>query len=92
MPVRNWSERVTKTSIALDLEKGIFTWQDPKKIASSLKCSAENSLRRKAKTPYQSAMSMLNFYINRAGKKLSPERKEILKKAKIELKRLFGKI
>lgn len=84
-----WSEEVTKHSIALDLEEGVFTWNDPKKIALSLKNSAEESLRKKAKTPYQSAMSMLNFYINRAGKNLKPERKKVLEEAKIELKKLF---
>ena len=92
MTSRNWSERVTKTSIALDLEEGVFTWDDPKKIALSLKESAENSIRRKAKTPYQSAMSMLNFYINRAGKRLPLERRKILEEAKIELKKAFGRV
>lgn len=85
-----WSKDVTKTSFALDLEEGVFTWGDPKKIAQSLKQSAENSIRRKA-TPFQSAMSMLNFYINRAGKKLRPERKRILEQAKVELRKLFNK-
>ena len=85
---QNWSAKVTQTSIALDLEPGVFTWNDPQKIAASLKESAELSLRRKG-TPYQSAMSMLNFYINRAGKKLKPEKKKILEQAKIELKKLF---
>ncbi|OGI68960.1 hypothetical protein A3A09_01925 [Candidatus Nomurabacteria bacterium RIFCSPLOWO2_01_FULL_42_20] len=84
-----WSGRVTKESNALDLEKGVFTWNDPRKIALSLKQSAEESSRRKA-NPYQSAMSMLNFYINRAGKNLLAERKRILEEAKIELKKLFG--
>jgi hypothetical protein len=84
---KNWSGEVTKRSIALDLEKGVFTWDDPAKIAASLKRSAEESLRRKAKTPYQSAMSMLNFYINRAGKKLNPEKRKILEQAKVELKK-----
>jgi hypothetical protein len=92
MTSRNWSEKVTKTSIALDLEEGVFTWDDPKKIALSLKESAENSIRRKAKTPYQSAMSMLNFYINRAGKRLPLERRKILEEAKIELKKAFGRV
>ncbi len=87
----NWSERVTKSSFALDLEEGVFTWDDPRKIAISLKNSAENSIRRKA-PPFASAMSMLNFYINRAGKKLNPKQKEILEKAKIELRRIFGRI
>ena len=88
---KNWSAKVTKTSIALDLEEGVFTWNDPKKIAASLKESAENSLRRKA-APFASAMSMLNFYINRAGKNLKPERKKILEQAKIELRKLFNKL
>jgi len=92
MASRNWSEKVTKTSIALDLEEGVFTWNDPKKIALSLKESAENSIRSKAKTPYQSAMSMLNFYINRAGKRLPLERRKILEEAKIELKKAFGRV
>ncbi len=90
MPKKNWSGEVTKHSIALDLEEGVFTWNDPKKIAASLEQSAENSTRRKG-TPYQSAMSMLNFYINRAGKKLPEERKRILEQAKIELRKLFGR-
>lgn len=85
-----WSDFVTKHSNALDLEEGVFTWGDPKKIALSLKNSAELSQRRKA-TPFQSAMSMLNFYINRAGKKLPGERKKILNQAKAELRKLFGK-
>jgi hypothetical protein len=83
-----WSKEVTQHSNALDLEEGVFTWKDPKKIAQSLKQSALISKRRKG-TPYQSAMSMLNFYINRAGKKLDPTQKEILNKAKIELDLLF---
>lgn len=87
---KNWSAKVTKTSIALDLEEGVFTWDNPKKIAASLKTSAENSLRRKA-APFQSAMSMLNFYINRAGKNLKPKRKKVLEQAKIELRKLFNK-
>ena len=92
MASQKWSEKVTKTSIALDLEEGVFTWNDPKKIALSLKESAENSIRSKAKTPYQSAMSMLNFYINRAGKRLPLERRKILEEAKIELKKAFGRV
>ena len=87
---KNWSAEVTKHSIALDLEEGVFTWKDPRKIAASLKNSAENSTRRKA-SPFQSAMSMLNFYINRAGKNLPAERKKALNQAKIELRKLFGK-
>jgi hypothetical protein len=85
---KNWSGYVIKHSFALDLEEGVFTWDDPKKIAASLKISAENSLRRKA-SPFQSAMSMLNFYINRAGKKLPTKQKQILNQAKVELRKLF---
>lgn len=85
-----WSGEVTKHSIALDLEGGVFTWDDPKRIAASLKRSAEESVRRKS-GPYQSAMSMLNFYINRAGKNLPLERKKILEAAKQELRELFGR-
>lgn len=87
---KNWSGKVTKNSFALDLEEGIFTWDDPQKIASSLKRSAEDSLKRKG-TPFQSAMSMLNFYVNRAGKNLKPKRKKILQEAKVELRKLFKK-
>lgn len=86
-----WSDYVTKHSFALDLESGVFTWDDPAKIAVSLKASAENSLRRKG-TPFQSAMSMLNFYLNRAGRNLKPERKKILEQAKVELRKLFYRI
>ncbi|MCX6759370.1 MAG: DUF3175 domain-containing protein [Candidatus Nealsonbacteria bacterium] len=86
---RNWSDYVTKHSFALDLEEGVFTWDNPRKIAESLKKSAEASIRQKG-TSFQSAMSMLNFYINRAGKKLKPDRKKILKQAKIELRKLFN--
>lgn len=86
---QGWSAEVTKHSIALDLEEGVFTWDDPKKIAASLKRSAEKSPRRKS-GPFQSAMSMLNFYMNRAGRKLAPERKKVLEQAKIELRKLFG--
>jgi len=82
-----WSDKVTKHSNALDLEQGVFTWNDPKKIALSLKRSALESVRRKA-DPFQSAMSMLNFYINRAGKNLPKSRKRILEQTKIELRRL----
>jgi len=85
-----WSGRVTKESNALDLQGGVFTWHDPVKIAKSLKNSAAKSTRRKG-TPYQSAMSMLNFYINRAGKNLPAKQLEILAKAKNELKKLFKK-
>jgi len=85
---KNWATYVTKHSFALDLEEGVFTWDDPKKIAASLKRSAKESERRKG-TTFQSAMSMLNFYINRAGKNLKPERKRILAQAKTELRKLF---
>jgi len=87
---KNWSGYVTKNSIALDLEEGVFTWDDPGQIAASLKQSAENSSRRRA-SPFQSAMSMLNFYINRAGKRLPPERRKTLEQAKVELRKLFQK-
>ncbi len=89
--IKKWSKKVTETSDALDFKKGVFTLKDPKKIASSLKKSAEKSESRKA-SPYQSAMSMLNFYINRAGKNLPKSKKENLEKAKIELRKLFRKI
>lgn len=85
---KKWSQDVTQHSNALDLEKGVFTWDDPHKIALSLKHSAEVSKRRKS-TPYQSAMSMLNFYINRAGKGMGERRREILEQAKVELRRVF---
>ncbi|PIS15261.1 hypothetical protein COT63_00830 [Candidatus Shapirobacteria bacterium CG09_land_8_20_14_0_10_38_17] len=83
-----WSKKVTETSFALDLEEGVFTWKDPKKIAASLKRSAEDSVRRKT-SPFRSAMGMLNFYINRAGKNLKAEQKEILEQAKVKLRSLF---
>ena len=89
MKKKYWSGEVTKNSFALDLEEGVFTWDDPAKIALSLKRSAQNSIRRKA-TPFVSAMSMLNFYINRAGKKLKPDKRKILEKAKVELRRVFN--
>src|SRR5499427_8335669 len=87
---KRWSARVTKTSNALDLDRGVFTWKDPKRIARSLRRSAQRSKRRKA-DPYRSALSMLTFYINRAGKNLPATRRKILKQAKDELRRLFGK-
>jgi hypothetical protein len=86
--MRKWSKKVTKTSNALDLEQGVFSFKEPLKIALSLKRSAEQSIRRKG-TPYKSAMSMLNFYINRAGKNLHDERKKTLEQAKVELRKLF---
>ncbi len=84
----NWSARVTRKSNALDLEEGVFTWQDPGRIAQSLKQSADNSTRRKA-LPFRSAMSMLTFYINRAGKNLDESQKRILERAKDELRALY---
>ncbi len=90
MPKNKWSNTVTKKSNALDLDRDVFTWKDPRKIAYSLKRSAERSTRRKA-TPYASAMSMLNFYINRAGKNLDSHQKQILKQSKIELRKIFHK-
>lgn len=89
--VKRWSQKVTKESDAMDLEDGVFTWSDPKKIARSLKKSVELSTRLKS-TPFRSAMSMLNFYINRAGKKLSKERIKVLNEAKHWLRVLFKKI
>jgi hypothetical protein len=90
MKKKYWSGRVTKESNALDLEGGVFTWKDPKRIARSLKRSALDSARRKAR-PFQSAMSMLNFYINRAGKNLPKSRLKALNQAKVELRKLFGR-
>lgn len=88
-PVR-WSAEVARRSNALDLEPSLFTWDDPKRIAESLKRSAEASKRRKG-TPFQSAMSMLNFYINRAGTNLPQRRRQVLEQAKTELRRAFGR-
>ena len=85
-----WSQRVTETSNALDLEPGVFMKSDPRAIARSLKRSAEMSTRRKGGA-YQSAMSMLNFYINRAGRNLGPKRRRILERAKDELRTVFGR-
>lgn len=85
---KKWSAQVTQKSDALDLEEGVFTWTDPKRIARSLKHSAEASTRRKG-TPLQSAMSMLNFYINRAGRNLDSGQKATLQQAKAELHSLF---
>jgi len=83
-----WSAEVMKRSDALDLKQGIFTSKSPRSIALSLKESAEKSERRKA-GPFQSAMSMLNFEINRAGRNLSSDRKQVLNQAKVELRKLF---
>ena len=86
-PPQKWSQKVTETSHALALEDGVFTWDDPRRIAASLKRSAEESTQRKG-TVLQSAMSMLNFYINRAGRNLDPEQKRILEQAKDKLRAL----
>ena len=85
---KRWSQHVTETSDALDLDSGVFSWSDPKRIAASLKQSAESSKRRKG-SPLQSAMSMLNFYINRAGHNLPAKQKRVLEQAKDELHQLF---
>jgi hypothetical protein len=85
-----WSQRVTQTSNALDLEEGVFTLAAPRAIAESLQRSAEQSERRKA-DPFRSAMSMLTFYINRAGRKLDPVQRQRLEAAKSELRALYGK-
>jgi hypothetical protein len=85
-----WTAEVTRRSNALDLEPDVFMRDDPHEIALSLKRSAEASSRRKG-TPYQSAMSMLTFYINRAGRELPGERKRILERAKLELRKVFGR-
>ena len=87
---RKWSQEVTEHSDALDLEKGIFSSEDPKKIADSLKRSAEHSHRRKG-TPFQSAMSMLTFYINRAGRDLPAKQRHVLDATKDELRKDFGR-
>jgi hypothetical protein len=85
-----WSNEVTRTSNALDLEPGVFTWPDPRDIALSLKRSAERSERRRS-DPFRSAMSMLSFYVNRAGTRLDPAQRERLETAKDELRALFGR-
>lgn len=87
---RRWSQRVTEGSDALDLKEGVFTRKDPKSIARSLKQSAEASHRRKS-DPYRSAMSMLTFYINRAGEQLPSSRRKTLESAKRELRRLYDR-
>jgi uncharacterized protein DUF3175 len=87
---RRWSAQVTQRSDALDLEKGVFAQKDPKKIAASLKRSAQRSRRRKA-DPFRSALSMLTFYINRAGKNLPATRRRLLMRAKDELRKQFGR-
>ncbi len=85
-----WSGKVTRESHALDLEEGVFTWTDPEKIARSLQHSAESSTRRKS-PPFRSAMSMLVFFINRAGSNLDVKQRRVLEQAKDELRRLYGR-
>ena len=87
---KRWSGEVTAHSNALDLDRSVFTWKDPKRIARSLKRSAQESRRRKS-DPYRSAMSMLTFYINRAGDNLGATQRRVLERAKSELRRSFGK-
>ena len=83
-----WSGKVTRESHALELEEGVFTWKDPRRIARSLKRSADSSTHRKS-TPFRAAMSMLVFYINRAGKNLDDEQRDTLERAKDELRKLY---
>lgn len=87
---RSWSREVTEHSAALQLEDGVFTLRSARAVAESLKRSADRSEARKG-TPFQSAMSMLNFYVNRAGKSLPPDRRRTLERAKLELRRLYGR-
>jgi hypothetical protein len=87
---RRWSQRVTERSDALTLDRGVFILKDPKRIAASLKRSAERSRRRKS-DPFRSALSMLTFYINRAGRNLPAARKRTLMRAKDELRKQFGR-
>ena len=89
-PDKQWSAKATRESHALELEEGVFTWDDPQRIAKSLRASAEASTARKA-SPYRSAMSMLVFYINRAGKNLDDDQRRILEQAKDELRTLYGR-
>jgi hypothetical protein len=89
-PAKRWSADVTRHSKALDLEPGVFTWKDPARIAASLERSAERSKRRRA-GPYRSALSMLTFFINRAGSNLPAARKKVLQQVKLELRKRFGR-
>ena len=89
-PRKRWSQEVTEKSDALDLDKGVFTWKNPKRIAASLKRSAEHSKRRKSGA-FRSAMSMLTFYVNRGGKDLPKKQKAVLERAKHELRAQFGR-
>ena len=88
---RRWSQRVTRTSNALDLESGVFRKRSPRAIARSLARSAEASARRKASSPFRSAMSMLTFYVNRAGRNLPARDRRTLARAKRELRKLYGR-
>jgi Protein of unknown function (DUF3175) len=87
---RRWSAEVTRHSNALDIPKGVFQKDDPRAIARALKRSAEHSTRRKS-SPFRSALSMLTFYINRAGRNLSARRRGVLQRAKISLRELYAK-
>ena len=87
---KQWSQQVTETSRALELEEGVFTLEDPREIARSLKRSADSSRRRNT-GPFQSAMSMLSFYINRGGSQLSDAQRARLEAAKDELRALYGR-
>jgi hypothetical protein len=87
---RRWSAQVMRKSDALDLEQGVFTRRSPRAVAQSLKRSAEHSRRRKAE-PFRSAMSMLSFHINRGGKRLSRSQRDVLERAKDELRKLYGR-
>ena len=87
---KRWSQAVTEHSNALDLERDVFKLKDPDRIAASLKRSAECSSRRKS-SPYHSAMSMLTFYVNRAGKNLPEPQRRVLERAKVSLRRAFGR-
>ena len=89
-PTNRWSQRVTETSDAMDLERGVFKKKSPRAIARSVKRSAEQSARRKS-PPFRSAMSMLTFYLNRGGKNLPAAEKKILVRAKDELRKLYGR-
>ena len=89
-PKKRWSQGVTEKSDALDLDKGVFTWKNPKRIAASLKRSAERSKRRKSGA-FRSAMSMLTFYVNRGGRDLPKSQKAVLERAKDELRAQFGR-
>lgn len=87
---KKWSKKVTETRNAMDLKQDVFKSKDPKAIAESVKCSAEKSKRKKAE-PFQSAMSMINFYENRGGKNIEASQKKVLNEAKQELRKLYGR-